>query len=388
MSGWDPTDPDRWSPYAPVRWRNMMFWSFAKDAAKHGMVTANGRISSELPELIMRALVVPVMREIDEQVKRGELSKDIVGQAMSKHMEQRHWVPLNAQYELNGRQIFDLHDVLAEMLLNTDVSECTLEDIKLPYDCFYIRFGKQEEIKVPFDDDFEYVDGAFVGCTPWSDDDGAVGPKRLKVGLTTVKKDGGGVMMPGYFLDFTPDELKLKYGEAVDAALGRRIAAFHEGTEPGTNAGNLAFVRSEEAKEGALLARKALPLIFNTLFYLESLSEIPAQSVGRDTTPELTAKWEQSKPNGRYKVASELTANGFTVVRLVGKEVADSVVNLGWRGEVRTHWRRGYMRNQVHGPQRSLRKRIWIKPTVVRADRDDASDQPGHIYVSGTNSSH
>ncbi len=41
----------------------------------------------------------------------------------------------------------------------------------------------------------------------------------------------------------------------------------------------------------------------------------------------------------------------------------------GARGEVSAHWRRGHFRMQPHGPQRSLRKVIFIAPTLVRADR-------------------
>ena len=39
--------------------------------------------------------------------------------------------------------------------------------------------------------------------------------------------------------------------------------------------------------------------------------------------------------------------------------------------EVAPHWRRGHFRMQSHGPQQSLRKVIFIAPTLVRADRLD-----------------
>ncbi|SAK73764.1 hypothetical protein AWB75_04060 [Caballeronia catudaia] len=38
-------------------------------------------------------------------------------------------------------------------------------------------------------------------------------------------------------------------------------------------------------------------------------------------------------------------------------------------GEMPPHWRRGHMRMQAHGPQHSLRKLIFIAPTLIRADR-------------------
>lgn len=380
-------EKNAWSPYAPLRWRNLMFWEFAVDVAKQKLVTTNGMVHKFLMNYIMDALVQPMARSVEEQIKAGdEAAKEAFVQTVAKFMEQRHWVPMLAQYELNGRQIFDLHDGLTEMLLNTDVSECTLDEIKLPYDCFYLRFGKQDEIKVPFEDDFEYVDGAFIAASPWAAPNASPETKpetRIKIGLTTVKKDGRGVMMPGYFLDFYPSELSLPFGEAVDAALKRRVEAFKEDEPDDEWSKTLSLVRASEVTEGAALARLALPLIFNSLFYLESLNDLPEYTPSRDTSSELTARWEQSKPNRRHKLHSELTKNGYAIVRLVGKEVVDATAGLNPRGGgVRTHWRRGYFRNQPHGPQKSLRKRVWIRPTVIRADRaDESGDTVGRIYI-------
>ena len=43
----------------------------------------------------------------------------------------------------------------------------------------------------------------------------------------------------------------------------------------------------------------------------------------------------------------------------------------GMHGDVAPHWRRGHFRMQPHGPHQSLRKVIFIAPTLVRADRLD-----------------
>jgi hypothetical protein len=40
-------------------------------------------------------------------------------------------------------------------------------------------------------------------------------------------------------------------------------------------------------------------------------------------------------------------------------------------GEISPHWRRGHFRMQPHGPQMSLRKVMFIAPTLVRVDRLD-----------------
>ena len=44
----------------------------------------------------------------------------------------------------------------------------------------------------------------------------------------------------------------------------------------------------------------------------------------------------------------------------------------GVQNDVSPHWRRGHFRMQPHGPHQSLRKVIFIAPTLVRADRLNA----------------
>lgn len=49
--------------------------------------------------------------------------------------------------------------------------------------------------------------------------------------------------------------------------------------------------------------------------------------------------------------------------------LAPSSPSDGSHREVRGHWRRPHFKMQPHGPQRSLRKLVFIGPTLVRADR-------------------
>lgn len=320
----DDINPDTLSPYAPIRWRKELWWRFAQEAAQQGYIQSNGMIAGTLPDLIQQELMRRMMVGMRDYLAKNPDGKTMVAQAVAKFMEQRHWVPLLGQYELNGRQIFDLRDDLTEMLLANDLAHRALENLSLPYECFYVRFGKQENIKVPFGDDFEFVDGAFVAVTPWQETPNSVPQKRYKVGLSTVKKTGEGVMMPGYFMDFTPEEARMPIDKAVDAAMERRRAAFFDGVPEGTMAAGLSEIRAAELADGATLARKALPLVFNALFYLAALENVPSDEPGRDTPAELTVKWRNSKPDRRHKVRGQLLARGYPLVKLVGKEVSHS----------------------------------------------------------------
>ncbi|TDV17744.1 hypothetical protein C7404_13512 [Paraburkholderia caballeronis] len=49
-----------------------------------------------------------------------------------------------------------------------------------------------------------------------------------------------------------------------------------------------------------------------------------------------------------------------------------------YANEVAPHWRRGHLRMQAHGPKFSLRKLLFIAPTLVRADKLHANETDNH----------
>ncbi|WP_232469820.1 hypothetical protein [Burkholderia pseudomallei] len=54
---------------------------------------------------------------------------------------------------------------------------------------------------------------------------------------------------------------------------------------------------------------------------------------------------------------------------ILNAEIAGATSSDGRHHEVRGHWRRPHFRMQPHGPQASLRKVVFIGPTIVRPDR-------------------
>lgn len=377
-----------YSPYAPIRFQNEPWWKFAVGVAKEGLMVADGRFKIDLPSYIMNQLIEPTMyhvvKQMREEFPNPQDHGHIIGQFMAKFMEQRHWVPLVAQYVLNGRQIFDLTTDVVELLQHTDFGDCTLDDWQPPYDAFFIRFGKCDDIRIPWEDDFEYLDGAFVAVTPWSSDGKE---RRIKIGFTTSKKDGRGVMMPGYFLDFHPDEQKLPIRDAVESAIHRRISAFEDSDDETPSGKALNAHRRQEVADGGEILKQAVSLIINVLFYLESIGDKPVLEPGRDTSPSLVVQWANASPRQREKLKSKLLSEGYSTVYMLGREIDSSLPNqTSDPGSKRAHWRRGHWRKQRHGTGNSLMKRIWMKPQMIGVDR--ANDEiPGHVYVVGNTNS-
>jgi hypothetical protein len=372
------------SPYAPIRLRDSVWWRFAKQSANQGFIRADGAIAGNLPDYIMNDLVGPMMRRTVEATRAVGGDEGFFGQAMAKYMTLRHWVPIVGQYELNGRQIFDLDDQVVQMLSKTDVSDCTLEDWHPPYDAFFLRFGKQEHTSLEFDvDNTEHLDGAFVAVTPWD----ATGARRIKFGLTTVKSDGSGVMMPGYFLDFTPEDAKLPVPEALQSALRRKFNDLKDEPGESRNSAALNEIRRSEYEEGATLMRQALDLIVNALFYIESLGdESKKLQPGRDVPPELHTQWSQRDVERRRKISQKIVSEGYAMVHMLGAETARYGESASERGTAAAHWRRGHWRKQPYGEGRSQTKRVWIRPVMVNQERPH-EDLPGRIYAVTENRS-
>lgn len=375
------TERLNFSPYAPVRNQEQFWWIFAANAARDGLVLRDGRVDNGLAKKVEKELVQAGMDMLFPQIKKESTDPGecwhLAAEIFAKLAEMRHWVPLAGQFLHCGRQIFDLTDEVVEMLEHTDFGDCTLENLHLPYEAFFVRFGKREAIHIPFDgeDDFEYLDGAFVATTPY-DEKGAV---RLKFGFSTCKKNGEGVMLPGYFLDFMPEEQAMPVMVAIEHAITRRASNFPEKTgspeEDSINA-----IRRAEILRGGEILKQASSLIVNVLFYLDSLGGQQRSEPGRDAPNDYVVRWENSNPRQREKLKSRLLSEGYATVYLLGREFSNS--NAVSNGSVRrAHWRRGHWRWQHHGQANSLIKRKWIKPQIIGAA--SADELKGHIYVVG-----
>lgn len=376
------TDRLKYSPYAPVRNQKEWWWNFSEDVARAGWVLKDGRVAGHLMNKIQDELVVPAMQHLMGQTKQEfpdpSEGSHLVGTIFAKLAEMRHWVPLAAQFLNCGRQIFDLTEEVVEMLEHTDFGDCTLEGLHLPYEAFFVRFGKREAIHLPFDEEqgFEYLDGAFVAMTPYDEQ----GNLRLKLGFSTCKKSGEGVMLPGYFLDFTPEEQAMPVALAIEHAISRRASNFLDQPDDSESAKALNAHRRAEINDGGEILKQASSLIVNVLFYLESLGAQRYLEPGRDAPTDYTVRWEQSNPRQREKLKSQLLSQGYTAVYLLGREFLPSNT-AAHGGHRRAHWRRGHWRRQHHGQANSLIKRKWIKPQLIGAG--SAYDLTGHIYVVG-----
>lgn len=380
-----------YSPYGPIRIKENEWYYWAKKAANHGLIVQNGMIAGHLPEMIFSELVTPAFEMlIDENNQLNLDNADML--LIAIRMNLRHWVPLVAQYELSGKQIFDLGDNLVDMLDQTDIKDATLENWHSIYDSFFIRFGKRDDIKVAWETNdetgeqtFEYLDGAFIAITPTDNN-----KNIIKIGLSTVLEDGKGVLMPNFYIDINEEEQYLPAEEAIEKALQRRVNEIKcDSTLDKSDEFSVALseARIERIEESFEMMRYALKLVVNSMFYLES---IDAKSLslrpGRNIDVKLESDWLNAKrdknENKMHSLRKRISKNGYNFVYFAGHDI--SIEGLPSKGDetkdVATHWRRGHWRNQPYGEKNSLVKRIWLKPRLINA-KNEEKEIPGHIYV-------
>lgn len=366
------------SPYAPIRLQNENWWRFADHIAQQGFVTRTGQFGGDVPQMIMDSLVQPIVQAAAIASQTEPEIQEAIPLLIANAYELRHWVPLTSQYQLSGKQIFDLGDTLVEMLANTDVGDCTLKNWQAPYDAFFIRFGKQNKISLEFDEGVrEFADGAFIAVTPWD----SVGlQRRIKIGFTMVKDDNSGVMLPGYFMDIIPEEQDMPINDAIQHAIDRRIASFEAEVTETSLSTAIKENRIAQIQQCEKIIKALLELVVNSMFYIESIGGEAKYSPGRDAPPVHVAEWENATPEKRVKLRKKIIHDGYTIVRMAGHELNGSTGSFTGDSK-KTHWRRGHWRNQPHGEKLSLVKLVWIKPVMVNADK--STDMvTGHIYVA------
>lgn len=304
-------------------------------------------------------------------------------------------------YKGAGKEIFDFPLKLADMLANSDADDLRLDQIRVPYATQYVHFGPRVELELARG---WLCDGAYVAA---SDD-------HMTVVITAAPKDPAEMDLwpvreePAFTFHFEPAERSIDLGTAVDMAVARLLANLSDeaaGTakrqaelndvtdEMGLPEGSVwvsTAERAESQRRDAMsrkdVAHKALSLVVNALCYLTAYPDDIDHQWPSEAPAKLIVDVESGgTPGARKRAAQQLSSEGFTMVRLCGakfrQDEAQLATLVGPGGSIRTHWRRGHWRNQMHGAGRQLRRLVWIMPVLVNASGVTAdSDLPGHIY--------
>ncbi|KVL18781.1 hypothetical protein [Burkholderia sp. MSMB1826] len=119
--------------------------------------------------------------------------------------------------------------------------------------------------------------------------------------------------------------------------------------------------------------RGSIDYAVKMLLYLKARDAHVVQERAYSDAPRSFPGLGQRKRNERMAEIEMLYDRHLVGPAILDAESANTVPMVGNCHEVRGHWRRPHFRMQPYGPQASLRKLVFIGPTIVRPDRLDLS---------------
>ena len=296
-----------------------------------------------------------------------------------------------ARFTMCGRNIFHLCPTLTELLRATDVDDVLWSSIKLPYAAFYMWFGPHREWR--FGAGRYCVDGAYVSA--------GVGGRGIQIFVTTVEPEIDYTNPPSfairrdfyYHIGFRFTDPTETVGKTLAGTVGTDVdfrratqipqtdsAAAHLADEHGatllqTPAEETAQAKKVEERIADLpVFRQVLRLLINGLCYLSS----PSREVVRRYPRLVSETIAEGAPAKRER--RRLRKEGYTEINFCGESL-EREYGAGSTGkELSPHWRRGHWRNQAYGKSRLEHHLVWIRPTLVRKDKQTDGDTVGHVY--------
>lgn len=279
------------------------------------------------------------------------------------------------QWAHAGAPLFSFKTELTAALRATGVGEVSIGELHFPFDCAYFHFGPQPGLTLQSG---AAVTGAYVMWTPG---------QALRLTLTAPLPPGA-TLCERWTELYDLRILASHFDENIELAIENALADDVEdikqaarilanGSAERAEAGALAtqmFLEAHDANKETLA--RSFQLLTNALCYLTAFPE-DSSSGWQDSTPEkLRVKADTAPAKEAARALSKLNAMGYRKVQHVGTEFSKAAQNPDV-GHMTPHWRRGHWRSQAHGPQMSLRKLIWLRPTRVLGA--PASEEP-RIY--------
>lgn len=301
-----------------------------------------------------------------------------------------------AAFVVFAENIFHFTSDLCEEFKLTDVENIPMSLINLPYDSFYMSFGKQKEFNLWSKGYF--IDGVYVSKLSRGE--------SVQLLISTVREDVkydfdyNWVAIPDkyYYLKLMPDDPDQMVIDAVDKAFKKDIESRSIENIPDLSGMYLVDgryflakdTRSQTTKEviddlqeGYIVMQSALKLIINGLYFLSAFRNEIAIGWPPNTPAEMLNQYLSQSKRESQKAKARLKEMGYSIIHLcsIPKEVplkadTDGLVSKG-KGKI-SHWRRGHWRNQAYGPGRNERKLIWIRPVLINADSNTLPQ--GHVY--------
>jgi hypothetical protein len=282
-----------------------------------------------------------------------------------------------SQWSLFESQLYCFNEHLLEAFKNSSALELSIDNLKFPFENSYFHFGTQ--IEMPLHDGLLFVEGAYVLFNEIS----------LRITLCgTWKEELENKPLPAWYkrgkecydLRIPSSNYSLPLGIAIENALITDIEDLKK-SETELIANKVPFIENGSSQifidahnKNQESYRKAISLITNALCYLTAYPNDDKLMWQHHSPIKLVGLAEKGSPKEKIKATSKLKSLGFSIIHQIGDEFGEQVKKDNHNQmsqNRRVHWRRGHWRMQPHGPNNTLRKIIWLKPTRVGMGNDE-----------------
>lgn len=302
----------------------------------------------------------------------------------------------NIRFNNRGKNIFYFPEPISELFRKTDVNDIKIENIKFPYNTFYLAFGPQTDFDLGEEPNGQnYFDGAYIN---------KLTDEILEIRLTSSKSGRDYSKQKDWFkypdilhyisLHFTSTEETLT--SAIDRHIDEAEKSFQEwenmpktidldgqevNVNPMSNQGSERQRRIRRIVDNTEKFREIAGLIFNAICYLTYYDSEVSTFYTNNPSSTFIDKAKKAKSKRQKNEVEEKMRKGlFSKIKICGHSIKNiGKENVSGNGSVASHWRRGHWRNQNYGSERNMSRLIWIQPTLVRKDKGDP--EQGHIYT-------
>lgn len=277
---------------------------------------------------------------------------------------------LSMRFTMNKGPILQTTDALDEMLFETDISDdVPMGSVRPPYDMCYFEFGQSRSSKLKVwnaQTGWHQAEGCYVysyeSTIPPHPELGKI--RFLQLMVTGSPKSNVGDDAYGIFTIPITDEA-MGVGQAMD-----EYFEFHREE-----------IRSLDPSMGYKLASNeeltvAKEVVLHLIKIALYLSSDQALKTPLNEESELNEQMARLKSPAKRAKLERKASTAYDRLVIGPKSIPSSPGMHGTHdGKPRKiHWRRGHFRDQAHGPERKLRKTIWICPVIVHGDL--AADTP------------